>query len=265
MRKETSYPKIVQEIHRKFETAGDILLQEANDILSKIDEKDMEKGKRLKNVGFVNAKQVKLAEEQEAILLENQNKAKLVLYYKQQYPFNKFIEKKQVDEICKKYNLVCAEIDRYKGFVPDEKLKQIEHFQVSKEDVDVNYIRITSAWGRDFFGSKSFAAAKIHKDLKLDLIPVNHEAIGNFKTNFMKVNGFWIEGYESYTSKLVICAPRKDIDLKGLKQKGNFFSSFTKVKIDDPVVLQPVKGGYLVVAAWGDEASDPIVLNPVFN
>lgn len=260
------YPKIVQEIHKKFETAGDILLKEANDILSKIDEKDMEKGKRLKNIGFANAKQVNLAEEQEAIFLENQNKAKFVLYYKQQYPFNKFIEKKQVEEICKKYNLVCAEINRYKGFVPDEKLKQIENFKVKKEDLDVDHIRITSALVARSKDSKSGSAAKIHKDLKLDLIPINHKTISDFGKPFMKVNGCYIEGYEIYSSsKLVICAPRNDMDLKGLRQKGNFFSSFTKIKIDDPVVLQSVKGGYLVVTAWGDEASDPIVLNPVFN
>lgn len=29
----------------------------------------------------------------------------------------------------------------------------------------------------------------------------------------------------------------------------------------DPVTLQPVKGGYLILAAWGDEASDEIVVN----
>lgn len=31
--------------------------------------------------------------------------------------------------------------------------------------------------------------------------------------------------------------------------------------LDDPLVLQPVQGGYLVITAWGDEAADPDVLN----
>ena len=35
--------------------------------------------------------------------------------------------------------------------------------------------------------------------------------------------------------------------------------------IPDPVVLQPVKGGYLILTAWGDEASDPLVINENFN
>jgi len=33
----------------------------------------------------------------------------------------------------------------------------------------------------------------------------------------------------------------------------------------DPVVLQPVKGGYLIITAWGDEASDELVVNQKFN
>jgi hypothetical protein len=33
----------------------------------------------------------------------------------------------------------------------------------------------------------------------------------------------------------------------------------------DPIVLQPVKGGYLVVTKWGLEASDEIVTNPTSN
>ncbi len=33
----------------------------------------------------------------------------------------------------------------------------------------------------------------------------------------------------------------------------------------DPIVLAKVQGGYLVVTAWGDEASDPDVVQPRRN
>ena len=33
----------------------------------------------------------------------------------------------------------------------------------------------------------------------------------------------------------------------------------------DPVVLQPVNEGYLIVCAWGDEASDELVVNSINN
>lgn len=35
--------------------------------------------------------------------------------------------------------------------------------------------------------------------------------------------------------------------------------------VPDPVVLQQVKGGYLIITAWGDEASDENVVNQLFN
>jgi hypothetical protein len=38
-----------------------------------------------------------------------------------------------------------------------------------------------------------------------------------------------------------------------------------KQAIPDPVVLKAVKDGYLILAAWGDEASDPIVVNEINN
>lgn len=51
-----------------------------------------------------------------------------------------------------------------------------------------------------------------------------------------------------------ICAPVKDMETKGTRRKGHRI-------YDDPVVLQPVNGGYLVVTAWGNEASDENVIN----
>lgn len=49
-----------------------------------------------------------------------------------------------------------------------------------------------------------------------------------------------------------ICAPIKDMDTRGYVQKGH-------IMFYDPVVLQPVHGGYLIVAMWGDEANDELL------
>lgn len=38
-----------------------------------------------------------------------------------------------------------------------------------------------------------------------------------------------------------------------------------RVTFPDPVVLKPIKGGYLILTAWGDEASDELVVNQKFN
>lgn len=57
----------------------------------------------------------------------------------------------------------------------------------------------------------------------------------------------------------VICAPIKDFDTKGLKLSGH------KLEIEDPIVLQPIKYGYLIVTKWGPEASDPGLINEKHN
>lgn len=63
---------------------------------------------------------------------------------------------------------------------------------------------------------------------------------------------------------LKICAPEKDMDIPSTHTKtGNFI--IEKIYVPDPVVLQPVKGGFIIVAAWGDEASDDLVINPINN
>jgi len=36
---------------------------------------------------------------------------------------------------------------------------------------------------------------------------------------------------------------------------------FNTAGFSDPVVLQPVTGGNLIICAWGPEASDPLIVN----
>ena len=62
---------------------------------------------------------------------------------------------------------------------------------------------------------------------------------------------------------LQICAPVKDMDSTGLEVAEGY--KLQKKHIPDPVVLQPVKNGYLILTAWGDEASDELVVNQKFN
>ena len=53
------------------------------------------------------------------------------------------------------------------------------------------------------------------------------------------------------------------LEISGLKLVEGY--KLEKKHIPDPVVLQPVKGGYLILTAWGDEASDPLVVNEINN
>ena len=59
----------------------------------------------------------------------------------------------------------------------------------------------------------------------------------------------------------MIAAQEEDFDTRGMYVKGHKL----EMSIPDPIVLQPVKGGYLIVTAWGDEASDAAVVNEIKN
>lgn len=64
---------------------------------------------------------------------------------------------------------------------------------------------------------------------------------------------------------LIICAPEKDMDTKGKKKIGFQWLTQKTITFPDPVVLKPIKGGFLILTAWGDEASDELVVNHKFN
>lgn len=229
----TTYPKVVHEIHNEFMTAGDKLIQEAKSILEGASKKQMEKGKRLKAIGFQNVVESKNADK----LIETVEVAKKVEYYRCKYPFQKFITEQQLLEICKKYQLICGEISMYSGFVPETKLQEIENFKVSNDDV------LVEVWSRGVYAE--------------------------YKTQFLNDNGVSAEKWSSLYKKenvkvgLKICAPSTDMIIPSGKEVKWY--KVVASPIPDPVVLQPVNGGYLIVTAWGDEASDELVVNQTNN
>lgn len=61
---------------------------------------------------------------------------------------------------------------------------------------------------------------------------------------------------------LLIIATRDQLNMKSARVQGHKLVDIIK---EDPIVLQPVKEGYLIVSAWGVEASDKEVQNSKFN
>ena len=70
---------------------------------------------------------------------------------------------------------------------------------------------------------------------------------------------------------LEIAAPVKDFSMDGMKIDGGAGGSrrISKIEVPDPIVLKPVffnnQKHYLIVTAWGLEAADEMVMNPVHN
>lgn len=232
----TNYPAIVEQIHTEFHSAAEVLLAEAKQVIAEASTKDAGKVSRLEKLGFKQAQQVTELKPllQRAELSREQ--MGLVGYYSSRYPNNKFITEDQVKAICFKYNLVCGEVSRYKGFVPVKNLIQIEQFRLKDGDgLKVYSVGIYQEWAGRVEDDGGAAAEK------------------------------WRFIYEKrkMAEPMQICAPVKDMDLSGMTIEDGY--RVQKIHVPDPVVLQPVKGGYLILTAWGDEASDENVVNQKFN
>jgi hypothetical protein len=267
-----AYPKVVQNIHHEFMTAGDILLAEAEGIIKNAPAAAIDKAERLKRVGFGNAKEVHAQNTLKATLEETRKVASLIQTYKERYPDNKFINLEAVNSICSRYNLLCGPINTFTGFVPEVKLAQIEAFRlVSLDKIEVAKIKkitFTRA-DQEKDGVKAVRAyLESHKNT-IDYDELEGRSVDSFlacvvgRTGRTHDTSFRLE-YEIQESQMVICAPKKDFRMSGMMKIGNFLQELSfeaTVELQDPVVLQPVRGGFLVVAAWGDEASDPLIAN----
>ncbi len=132
--------------------------------------------------------------------------------------------------------MVCGDTSAYKGFVPENKLSVIENFSLKNGDGTPHYK----------YGSNKHT------------LEVWREAHSErFITEEILKNGEISISVEP----MKICAPLKDMEV-GSKQK---VVGYKIQNIPDPVVLQPVRAGYIIVCAWGDEASDEIVVNEKMN
>lgn len=266
-----NYPKEVQQIHRAFHTAGDELIARAKEILKDKSRRDVLKAKRLNELGFTRAQQSGISEdlsklsEGEIGIIE----AEKLHYYQIRYPNNKYITLNQVKTICDKYNLVFADICRYKGFVPEKNLDEIERFKIEPNDIGdetascendpiYKFIRLTLDGGAKYLDYKKrkvpasgwTTPVKVKSGLKICAPVIDIET----KALYQEINGEWYD--------LPELEPMKMFDTK-LVEGGAMPEKI--VVIPDPVVLQPVQYGFLIITAWGDEASDEIVVNPKAN
>jgi len=255
--------EIIEEIHESFYTEVDRLLAEA-----KIDlpvettyQELIDKSKKLEKLGFRNTLEVKSAkgeiERLDGVKIENATKKVLVEainYFSMKYPNYKFITEESVQKICAKYNLIYSEVGRYIGDVPDKNIKQMEDFKI--KDEDAVYKRGYTSW------------SMMGGDIEAENI--SHEMYLEYtKPKDISERGFHGMRHGSYShnkAPLEIAAPLKDFNTEGMELKG---FKLSKIEIPDPVVLQPVyfKGikHYLIVTAWGIEASDELIVNQKMN
>ena len=237
-----SQERLIAEIHNEFDTAQERLLEEANQLLASLAPQPEDIAERLKRVGFRNTPTVRRVEEFQSEKMMAEVQAKLILYYKQTYPFLKFLTEDELERICEKYNLIFAKVDRYIKEVPEKNLRDIEQAQELKEDDAIN----------------SF-------DLKSERLRKERLAGLSSKDRFREEIKYYMpmQSRENAKLGLFIAAPKSHFDLKGLEKTSTF--GWGKPEVKDPIVFRYVRGGIQVLTKWGIEGEDPMLYNEKFN
>jgi hypothetical protein len=235
---------LIAEIHESFDSATDQLLKEAKAILE--NKRDETSGKRLMELGFNSAKEAVMASTALSRQEKSERLAKNIEYYSLHYPNNKFINDAKVKELCNKYGLVFGDCVHYKGTVPEKNISEMENFKLRQEDVEKRECGYNNDKG-SYNGAYGYYRRRMTK-------------WGLMSTFFLVEDETQKYAYEKVS--FMVCAPAKDFNLENMQIEDGYKLS---LNIPDPVVLQPVPGGYLIVTKWGLEASDEIVVNEKHN
>lgn len=241
---------LIAEIHEEFDSSTERLLSEAKEILANSDTSKIDKADRLKSIGFSSAKTVSEAQKQVNDAAKSKELSEKIIYFKQWYPFNKFINEEEVKRICKKYGLICGEASKYIGDIPEKNLSEIEAFKLRQEDMRVQY----DSGYYNTIGLRMLGQQMRWNPLR-GIDPISYQAQSSEQSNQE-------ESKKSYVKpEFKICAPVKDFDTRYMTIE----DGYKLANIPDPIVLQPVKGGYLIVSKWGLEGEDKELVNEVLN
>ena len=224
----------------------------------------MEIGSDAKELGFENCAEA--VETDFYDMMANEYKD-AINYFNEKYPLCKFIPLPAIDLICEKYELVYGTADRYLGSIPKANLEEIKMFAIEEDDkvTESEYrmqevMRNSSIFDEvnifKFFKDKEYAedvATKMHEDKSNRLHRVKYEPI----------NGSFLEGLKKILTENVRGNVPKNFDKLHIAAPKNLMKGQDeKIVLDlDPIVIQPVLGGGLIITAWGEEAYDVKMLN----
>lgn len=263
--------ELIKRIHIDFDTEVDNILREARIARPTVDIKsDLEdKAKRLKRLGFYNSSSVtelqKLEEEKSKRYQEQKKKDELVEavnYFSFKYPNYKFITEEGIQKICKKYGLVYSDVSNYIGDVPEKNIRHIEKFSIDDKD-KVYEIQLYPRYSTK---SHLVGIEKIN-----EIRSILNSICNLYDSHVIKIEGqeYRIGNHPTYLpiissrSPLVIAANIKDF------KKGMVSVNYQLQDVPDPVVFHKVcykdTQYYLIVTAWGDEASDELIVNQRWN
>jgi len=219
------------QIYNDVYSAQELLLQEAKSILDKAVNVNEEKYvllEEMNRLGFANAEEVKAFNKYKDKLKHESEISEAIEYYKRTYPLNRFIDMKSVNVICEKYGLVLSTVNKYIAEIPLKNQKEIVNFRIKESDI---------RFPKEVYPFRAPMLSRLRS--RAEPLLVSEKMVCG--------------------KDLLIIAPKHKFDTRGLIQDGNV------LKIDDPIVLQPVNKGFLIVSSWGLEAGDELVINSINN
>lgn len=229
---------MVAEIHDAFYGEIDRLKSKAERELSKLPMVDPDKSDRLKALGFSSTKTVKDQKKLEERRSDHENFIEAVQYFSQKYPHLKLITVGSVKKLCKKYGLIYGSVSNYLGDVPEKNLIEIENAKIDESDLHV--------------ASTNWVTHNNWRDTWEQMRQITHSDLIGMLNEKSEI--------EHIYAGLEIAAPPSDFNLKGKEVVDHQIQ-----EIPDPIVMQPVRYKhqkyYLIITAWGPEASDPSVVN----
>lgn len=231
----TFVPKFtVEQIHQDFFSA--FKKYEVVPELNSNDEfkrKIIERGIQMEKFGFVGQQEVGLSKQ---YIREDEDKIyfnHIVTKYAKKYPFNKVIFHDDVISLCEKYDLFFTTVGRYKGVLPTKNLNEISNFKFNQDDFMYSGI------------------------MEGNPMPVLHivAPLNDLELNESEIKGRTIENKQ----------PVKDpIVLVPIKETFNHPNRYNINGVWYPINVKQ-KQAYIIVTAWGDEASDELVVHESRN
>lgn len=248
----------VEDIHNEFFLAHERLLAEAKEYIGRNENEETELYAKLYSLGFGRIEKAEESSRHFAGIEFEKETIELVNYYLKKYPQYKFITGEKVRQICEKYDLLMGDPSNFiDQNIPLKNVKEIVNFKIKDEDI------ILHCNGNPYNGDPMSYKPMTLKDFKeqrgtaFDLD--RHEQ--NVKT-LEEGGSIWLGHAVVHTPKFKICATADLFDMNGYQLQGRQIVQILK---NDPIVLYPVNEGYLIVSAWGQEASDPEVVNQKMN
>lgn len=200
---------------------------------------DEVKAKRLQKLGFNVAQG-----------MEDESDSEPIGYYGSKYP-HKFISYKALQRVMNKYGLRRGDLRDFTGFVPEKNLEEMESFKLKKKDWSIDTTKtFLLQHDSSMYQLDSFSFGR--KEISKEMAELMHKESKEKEGAFIQVEKI----------KLQIVAPRHEMGK----------SSKSAKPIVDPIVLCEVRHpseiencGFIIVTAWGDEASDEIIVNEKSN